>query len=375
MTQFRPVYHPFWKSLPYSNIFISVTPDILHQLHQGVVKHIVAWITDRKAFGPVEINTRCHYLPPNHNIRAFPKGLTALSRVSGQEHKDMCRILLGLIVDLPLPGGHSPHRLINAVRAMLDFLYLAQYASHTVATLQLLDNALRCFHENKDVFVDLGIRSSFNIPKIHSLLHYSSSIILFGTTDNYNTEQSERLHIDFAKDAYRATNKKDELPQMTKWLERREKVQSHHAFIQRQRFGVSPSAPELTQTTLTRQVEMTRHPTARGIRFRDLIDKYGAIDFSDALADFVILHNFPTLSTAAAQRRANNTLIPFNTVSVFHKIRFVEKTQESGTVDAAFARPEKQDEKGNMIPARFDTVLVCSSSDGKFKMSYCVNCD
>ncbi len=51
-------------------------------------------------------------------------------------------------------------------------------------------------------------------------------------TDNYNTEQSEHLHIDFAKNAYYASNHKDEYPQMTLWLERREKVQQHAKFIE-----------------------------------------------------------------------------------------------------------------------------------------------
>ena len=48
-------------------------------------------------------------------------------------------------------------------------------------------------HNNKAVFIDLGIHENFKIPKLHSLIHYASSICLFGTTDNYNTEQTERL--------------------------------------------------------------------------------------------------------------------------------------------------------------------------------------
>jgi len=54
--------------------------------------------------------------------------------------------------------------------------------------------------------------------------------------DNYNTEQSERLHIDFAKDAYRATNQRDQYPQMTAWLERREKVQERSLVMNRQQW-------------------------------------------------------------------------------------------------------------------------------------------
>ncbi|EPQ50021.1 hypothetical protein GLOTRDRAFT_28547, partial [Gloeophyllum trabeum ATCC 11539] len=100
------------------------------------------------------------------------------------------------------------------VRAILDFCYLAQYPAHTDETLNHLDEALQQFHQAKHIFVLLGIRSDFNIPKLHSLLHYIASIKCFGTTDNYNTEYTERLHIDFTKDAYRATNHKDEYPQM-----------------------------------------------------------------------------------------------------------------------------------------------------------------
>ncbi|KAG1738101.1 uncharacterized protein EDB91DRAFT_1019023, partial [Suillus paluster] len=67
-------------------------------------------------------------------------------------------------------------------------------------TLQLLDEALDLFHENKLIFVDLGIRNNFNLPKLHAACHYPLMIMLFGSTDNYNTEYTERLHIDLAKD-------------------------------------------------------------------------------------------------------------------------------------------------------------------------------
>jgi len=50
----KPVLHPFWEDLKGVNIFDSITPDILHQVHQGVIKHLVNWI--KSIFGPAEID-------------------------------------------------------------------------------------------------------------------------------------------------------------------------------------------------------------------------------------------------------------------------------------------------------------------------------
>ncbi|KAJ6607088.1 hypothetical protein B0H10DRAFT_2228204 [Mycena sp. CBHHK59/15] len=120
----KPVVHPFWEKLPYTNIFTSITSDILHQLYQGIVKHLISWI--KETFGEAEIDARCRRLPPNHCIRVFLKGISNLNRVTGKEHDQISRFLLGIIIDLPIPGGYSPVRLIRSVRAILDFVYLAQ---------------------------------------------------------------------------------------------------------------------------------------------------------------------------------------------------------------------------------------------------------
>ncbi|KAH9040509.1 hypothetical protein EDB85DRAFT_1858737, partial [Lactarius pseudohatsudake] len=357
----KPVFHPFWEALPLTDVFISITPDILHQLLQGVMKHLIAWLTNSSAFGSAQIDARCRSLPPNHHIKIFARGISTLSRVSGLEHKQMCRILLGLVIELPLPSGGSSARVIRTVCALLDFLYLAQLPSHTSETLLRLKESLARFHEDKDVFVDLGVREHFNIPKVHSLLHYKSSITLFGSTDNYNTEQTERLHINFTKDAYRATNHKDEYPQMTAWLERREKIQQHMMFIawrQRAQYDDTQySEPTGPSKPVPRTVQMARNPSLKAVSFNDLADKYGAFDFQDTLADFIARLNHPQASATALRGLAEDTLLPFRHVPVFHKIKFV-LTPDLDIIDIVHVRPDQKDARRRTIPSRFDTVIV-----------------
>ncbi|KAF8264342.1 hypothetical protein EI94DRAFT_1772698 [Lactarius quietus] len=369
----KPVFHPFWAALPLVDIFISITPDILHQLLQGVMKHLIAWVTS--AFGATIIDACCRSMPPNHNITTFIKGISVLSRVTGLEHMQMCKILLGLLIDLSLPSGKSTSRIIKSVRALLDFLYLAQLPSHTSDTLLRLEDALASFHDHKDVFVEIGVHDHFHFPKIHSLIHYQSSITLFGTTDNYNTEQTERLHIEYTKWAFRTTNKKEESPQMTTWNECPWRQQAQQE-CERNSILDGPPVPVL------RSIHMTLHPSLKAVSFNDLAVKYGALDFQDALADFIACVNHPEASTTALKDLAENTLLLFQTVPVFHRIKYIS-TCYSEVIDTVHVWPEQSDARGNPIPSQFDTVIVQHGSQtqvgahrnkGKFQLCWCRDC-
>ncbi|KDQ31134.1 hypothetical protein PLEOSDRAFT_1008869, partial [Pleurotus ostreatus PC15] len=217
------VYEPFWKGFPYADIHMAITPDVLHQLYQGVLSMLTEWC--QSAMSEKELDRRMQKLPPCYGVRHFGKGISVLSQVSGSEHKSIGRILLACLL------GKMSKEALLAARHLLDFIYLAQYQTHDDDTLQYLQDALQGFHDHRQIFIEIGCREHFNIPKYHSMTHYVESIKRFGTTDNYNTEMFERLHIDFAKEAWRASNKRNEFPQMIDWLSRQEKLQVFDNYV------------------------------------------------------------------------------------------------------------------------------------------------
>ncbi|PPQ83755.1 hypothetical protein CVT25_000227, partial [Psilocybe cyanescens] len=120
-----------------------------------------------------------------------------------------------------------PTKAVVTITALLDFIYLAQYTTHSTETLGYLQN--------------------FNIPKFHSFLHYVETIETFGTTDNYNTEIFEQHHIDFSEHGWRATNQRTKFPQMIFWLSHRKKIVGFDIYQKSLQSSKSPPASQFTQ--------------------------------------------------------------------------------------------------------------------------------
>ncbi|KIM57122.1 hypothetical protein SCLCIDRAFT_68394, partial [Scleroderma citrinum Foug A] len=143
--------------------------DVLHQLYQGIVKHLTTWCSS--FINDAELDAQLKSLPPCFGVRHFSGGWSNLSQISGKERKDMACVLLGCMV------GKVLSRVITIYRALLNFLYLAQYPTHDDDSLYMED-ALDLFHRHKSVLTgqDLNIHKHLNILKFHSMVHYMECI-------------------------------------------------------------------------------------------------------------------------------------------------------------------------------------------------------
>jgi hypothetical protein len=334
---FRSTDHPFWADLPHTNIFMAITPDILHQLHNGLVgEHVVPWLQDIiKHISEHELDDRLRAMSPYPGLRYFRDGLLLISQWTGNERRELEKILLGCLVDL------VPHNVFQATSALLDVVYYMRFESHDTDSLAALQDAIDSFHSHKHAFVELGIRNHFNFAKFHSLQHYVDSLRLFGSADGYSTDISERLHIDLAKNAYRATNRRDFFAQMVLWLQRREKMAffaAYQTWFDEQEAARSQARPEAAHrpdapkddvprgaivgphsTYLLAKAPSTRNVSLETIVSDTNVDNttqggHHATHFVDALNDY--LHSVAPADQAAASFSDNDKICTYRQVTM-----------------------------------------------------------
>jgi hypothetical protein len=364
-------YEPFWVGFPLVDIHRCIAPDVLHQLYQGVLKHLISWV--QEVMGKDVLDSRIRSLPPAYGVRHFKNGISELAQVSGVERKHIARILLSCLV------GKISSEGIIACRSLLHFIHLAQYPSHDEETLRYMQTELDTWYRYRSYFINEGPREDFNIPKFHSLLHYIDSIRWLGTTDNYNTEMFERLHIDYAKEGWRASNKRDHFPQMVKWLSRQEKIASYdfyRSWLDESMAAESEDAteeiddPEIVLDVTRRRVSMTegqiylaKSPTEPGKSLARILITHSAPGFLAQLKLF--LHSLLPSHQQVPKLQVHQGILPFTSLDIWYQYKFhptnIFDDHLDGIRETIKAIPIS---KRALIP-RFDTVIVLDKDEAE----------
>jgi hypothetical protein len=128
-------------------------------------------------------------------------------------------------VYLPAIDGHVPAEMVQTMHAFLEFCYVARRDIHDTRSLTALDDALQRFHRHREIFRTSGIRANgFNLPRQHSLIHYSKLIRSFGAPNGLCSSITESKHIKAVKEPWRRSNRFDALSQMLLTNQRLDKL-------------------------------------------------------------------------------------------------------------------------------------------------------
>jgi len=243
-------------------------PDLLHTMQIGMLKHLLGWLQCfLKQHKRLELFNNIWLSVPAYLDMSRPKcAYEEVSQWNGGEIKTMTRYLLGVTRNAlrnPTAGERAAFEsALECTRALVEFYMYCQYNSHDEDTLNLMEDALRHFHDTKDVFLQFraGKRiaaearerrtelckerdaemkanfmksaayrqriqdtwkvtietemaeyieegADFNFPKIHLMLHFREQIQQFGSMRQWSTEIGESSHKYQIKDGFNSSNK------------------------------------------------------------------------------------------------------------------------------------------------------------------------
>jgi hypothetical protein len=110
-------------------------------------------------------------------------------------------------VYLPAIEGHVPAEMVQAIRAFLEFCYIARRDILDTNSLDQLQDALDRYHAYHKIFQECGVcTGGFNLSRQHPLLHYLQLIRAFGAPNGLCSSITESKHIKAVKEPWRHSN-------------------------------------------------------------------------------------------------------------------------------------------------------------------------
>ncbi|KAJ2912313.1 hypothetical protein MD484_g8095, partial [Candolleomyces efflorescens] len=205
---------PFTLYFPRADIHELLSPDLLHQIVKGTFKdHLVQWVVDYLEGQPdgkravAEMDRRIAMAPLFSGLRRFPEG-RGFKQWTGNDSKALMKVFL------PAITGLVPDGMVRAISAFMEFCYLVRRSEIDETVLDQIDEAVRRFHHEREIFRQHGIRENFNLPRQHSVSHYRLLIQMFGTPNGLCSSITESKHIEAVKKTWRRSSRNKPLGEM-----------------------------------------------------------------------------------------------------------------------------------------------------------------
>jgi len=220
------VHMPYWRDWVYACPSVFLAGEILHTCFKFFADHPLKWT--KEVVGAYELDNRFIVQHKRVGTRHFAKGVTHVKQMTGREYREIQRTIVASIA-----GATSP-QFVRSIRAIVDFIYLAQNPVHSPATLQSMEQALSDFHSFKGAIIEAearkgknGVKEDFFIPKLELLQSFKGTVQRLGTLMQFSADTTEHLLITHCKDLFLRTARqsKDFTEQCVRLLNRQESME------------------------------------------------------------------------------------------------------------------------------------------------------
>ncbi|KAG1864380.1 hypothetical protein F4604DRAFT_1882085 [Suillus subluteus] len=220
------VHMPYWSDWMFACPSVFLAGEILHTCIKFFADHPLNWV--KETVGKRELDARFMVQHKRVGTRHFTKGVTHVNQMTGREHRDIQRTIVASIAGVAAP------RFIRSIRALIEFIYLAQNPVHSPDSLHSMVQALSDFHAFKDAIVAAearrgkkGVKEDFFIPKLELLQSFRGTVERLGTLMQFSADMTERLLITHCKHLFERTNRRstDFTEQCVRILNRQESME------------------------------------------------------------------------------------------------------------------------------------------------------
>ncbi|KAG2036691.1 hypothetical protein BDR03DRAFT_934343 [Suillus americanus] len=158
---------PFWHDWALTQVFIFLVPEILHTLHKFFFNHLWQWYKEVVRSDELDACYKSHH--KCIGVHHFSSGIS--------HHCDIQHTIIAMI------SGAAPPEFVQAIRALIDFMYQVQNPVHTESSIEAMQVSLNEFHNCKVAILKAearqgksSIKEDFYIPKLELLLSFAEAI-------------------------------------------------------------------------------------------------------------------------------------------------------------------------------------------------------